>query len=150
MDYKVIISIYAALISTIVFIWRIYEFYHDRRGKFNIEINKIYKVPMSNSIMSKGVDFLVIKITNVSKNKRYIDEPSFVSNSKNKKFFNLLLFDKKVKYPLPLESGETHEYSVEFNQIIDELKQHNISKIKTILRDTHNKKYYSDWFEFKT
>lgn len=149
MDYKVIISIYAALISTIVFIWRIYEFYHDKKGKFIIRMNNIYRAPLLIGNMAQGASFLVIKITNISKNKRYIEEPTFISDSKDYKNFNLLKLDKTENYPFVLEPGQTHEYSVNLNDLIIELKIHQITKIKTILRDTHNKRYYSDWFELK-
>ena len=149
MDYKIIISVYAALISTIVFIWRIFEFYYDRKGKFTIRMNNVYKVPLLIGDMTQGTSFLIIKITNISNNKRYIEEPTFISDSKDYKNFNLLKLDKTVNYPLVLEPGQTHEYSVNLNDLIIELKIHQITKIKTILRDTHNKKYYSDWFELK-
>jgi hypothetical protein len=149
MDYKIIISVYAALISTIVFIWRIYEFYHDRKGKFIIRMNNIYRAPILNGGMTKGTSFLVIKITNISNNKRYIEEPNFMSDSKNHKYFNLLKFDKTENYPIVLESGQIHEYSINLKDLIEELKPHNISKIKTMLTDTHNKRYYSNWFELR-
>ena len=149
MDYKIIISVYAALISTIVFIWRIFEFYYDRKGKFTIRMNNVYKVPLLIGDMTQGTSFLIIKITNISNNKRFIEEPTFISDSKDYKNFNLLKLDKTVNYPLVLEPGQTHEYSVNLNDLIIELKIHQITKIKTILRDTHNKKYYSDWFELK-
>ena len=39
MDIKFWVSVYAATISTIVFVWRLYEFYYDRIGKLNVTIN---------------------------------------------------------------------------------------------------------------
>ena len=112
-------------------------------------MNNIYRAPLLLGGMAQGTSFLVIKITNISNNKRYIEEPTFISDSKDYKNFNLLKLDKTENYPLVLEPGQTHEYSVNLNDLIIELKIHQITKIKTILRDTHNKRYYSDWFELR-
>ncbi len=43
MDYKFWISMYAASISTIVFVWRLFEFYYDRVGKLNISIKTTWR-----------------------------------------------------------------------------------------------------------
>ena len=147
MDYKLIISLYAAGISTFVFFWRVYEFYIDKRGRFNITIQDIFKVPLKNFEMGEGKNFLVIKITNTSNKQRYIKEPTFISNVRNKRNFNILKFDKTISYPLPLSSGETHEYLIEKEDLIEQLKEHKISKIRVLLQDSFNKKYFSKWFK---
>ena len=145
MDFKFWTSVYAAIISTIVFIWRLYEFYYDRRGKFTVELKKIHRTPVINYKVGDSVAFLVIKITNVGKNKRFIDEPTFESDSKLKKHFNLLNFNKKENYPIALEPGEIHEYSVEFEDLKNDLSKSNIKKIKALIFDTQKNKYKSNW-----
>ena len=146
MDIKFWTAIYAAIISTIVFIWRLYEFYYDRRGKFTVEIKNINRTPVINFKVGESVNYLVIKITNVGKNKRFIEEPRFESNSKQKKHFNLLKLDKKENYPIALEPGEIHEYSVEFEYLKNELSEFDITKIKALIQDTQKNTYKSNWF----
>jgi hypothetical protein len=148
MDYKFLISIYAATISTLVFIWRIYEFYHDRRGKLNIKIKKNTKIPVSANLkFGESQMYLTTTIINIGKTKRLIEQPSFVSNIKvkNQEHFNFISFTNVVKYPISLESGEKYEYEVT-NDVIEELKAKGISKIKAVVRDTHGKSHYSKWF----
>lgn len=148
MDYNFLISIYAATISTFVFIWRIYEFYHDRIGKLNIKIKQNTKIPVSaNFKFGESQMYLTTTIINIGKTKRLIEQPSFVSNIKidNKVHFNFISFTNVNKYPIALESGEKYEYEVT-NDVIEELKTKGVSKIKAVIRDTHGKSHYSKWF----
>ena len=147
LDFTYFLSIYAALLSTLAIGWRLYEFYYENRGRFDIKIQDIHKTPLTNFKMGDGKNFLVIKITNTSNKQRYIKEPSFISNMINKKYFNVLKFDKTISYPLPLSPGETHEYPIEKEELKEQLKQHNISKIRVLLQDSFNKKYFSKWFK---
>ena len=141
-----IISVYAAIISTTVFIWRLYEFYYDRRGKLNVKSNT--KIPVSaNHKFGESQMYLTTTIINRGKNKRLIEQPGFMSNKKleNQKHFNFLSFTNAVKYPIVLDSGEKYEYEVTYD-VIEELKEKGVLKIKAVIRDTHGKSHYSKWF----
>ena len=149
MDYKLIVSIYAGIISTIVFIWRLYEFYYDRRSKLDVKIRQNTKIPVSSNLkFGESQMYLTTTIINVGKPKRLIEQPTFMSDKKvdNQKHFNFISFTNIVKYPVTLNSGEKHEYEVT-DDVIEELKTKGVSKIKAIIRDTHGKSYYSKWFE---
>jgi len=149
MDYKLIVSIYAAIISTIVLIWRLYEFYYDRRGKFTVKIKRNTKFTyIGISLAGDGQNYLTTVITNVGKTKRLIEQPSFIGNVKveKKEHINFLSFTNIIKYPMTLDSGEKFEYDVPY-ETIDELKEKGITKVKAIIRDTHGKSHYSSWFK---
>lgn len=149
MDYKLIVSIYAAIISTFVLIWRLYEFYYDRRGKFTVKIKRNTKYTyIGNSISGNAQMYLTTTIINVGKTKRLIEQPSFISNVKidNKEHFNFLSLTNIIKYPIALDCGEKFEYEVPY-ETIEELKEKDILKIKAIIRDTHGKSHYSSWFK---
>jgi hypothetical protein len=149
MDYKLIVSIYAAIISTIVLIWRLYEFYYDRRGKFTVKMKRNTKFTyIGNSLSGDGQNYLTTVIINVGKTKRLIEQPSFIGNVKveNKKYFNFLSITNIIKYPLTLDSGEKFEYEVPY-ETIEELKEKGITKVKAIIRDTHGKSHYSSWYK---
>lgn len=150
MDYKFWVSIYAAVISTIVFFWRLYEFYLDRRGKLKIVTSYVSQLPVyANKNVGEFEDFLVVTITNFSKSKRQIEIPRFKGNKKvnGKQHFNFLDFNTKVNYPIALDPGDKHLYKVNYNDIKNDLKNSGITKIKTIVIDTYGKVYYSKWFE---
>jgi hypothetical protein len=149
MDYKLIVSVYAAIIATFVLIWRLYEFYYDRRGKFTvkIKINTKYTL-IGNSKSSKIQMYLTTTIVNVGKTKRLIEQPSYKSNIKidKKEHFNFLILSNFIKYPITLDCGDKFEYEVPF-EAIEELKEKGILKIKAIIRDTYGKSHYSSWFK---
>ncbi|WP_343486035.1 hypothetical protein [Allomuricauda sp. d1] len=149
MDYKLIVAIYAAIVSTIVFIWRLYEFYADRKSKFNIKINRVTKIPVSaNYKLAESQTFLTTTIVNVGTPKRHIEQPIFKANKKvdGQKYFNFLSFDNVIKYPITLDSGEKFVYDVSDDVSVD-LKTKGILKIKAIIKDTHGKNYESKWFK---
>jgi hypothetical protein len=50
MAFKLTVSIYAAVISTVVFVWRLYEFYSDRKSRLNVRIRQNTKIPVSNNL----------------------------------------------------------------------------------------------------
>lgn len=150
MDYKFWVSIYAAIVSTIVFFWRLYEFYLDRRGKLKISNSYITQLPIySNQNIGNDEIFFVVTITNLSKNKRQIEVPRFKLDTKinGKEYFNFLDFNTKEKFPKALEPRDKYTYKVNFEVIEQNLKKSGISEIKTIIIDTYGKKYYSKWFE---
>ncbi len=150
MDYKFWISIYAAVISTIVFFWRLYEFYLDRRGKLKIITSCVSQLPIyGGNNVGEFEDFLVVTITNFSKNKRQIEIPRFKGDIKinGKQHFNFLDLNTKENYPIALDPGDKHLYKVHYNVIKTDLKNHGITKIKAIVIDTYGKKYYSEWYK---
>ena len=109
MDYKFYISIYAAIISTVVFAWRLYEFYYDRRGKLKITNNYKTQIPVyTNEILGDSKSFLVTTIINRGKSRRFIEEPTYKSNKKvnGKVHFNVSNLSNKEKYPIAIEPGE--------------------------------------------
>ncbi len=149
MDYKLIVSIYAAIISTVVLIWRLYEFYYDRKSRLEVKIRRNTKIPVSANLnFGESKMYLTTTIVNVGKPKRLIEQPIFMGNKKvdNQKYFNYLSFTNVAKYPIALDSGEKYEYEVA-NDVIEDLKAKGISKIRAVIRDTHGKSHYSKWFE---
>lgn len=150
MDYKLWISIYAAIISTFVFLWRLYEFYYDRRGKFTVNIKCNTKYEVANFKMGDSQMYLTTTIINIGKTKRLIEQPTFIGYSKinNVEHFNFLDFKNIIKYPITLDSGEKFEHEVPYD-VLENLKEKGVSKIKAIIRDTHGKKHYSQWFEIQ-
>jgi hypothetical protein len=149
MDFNLNLSIYAAVISTIVFVWRLYEFYYDRKSKLSVRITQNTKIPVSNNLkFGESQMYLTTTIINIGKPRRMIEEPIFLSNKKvnNQKYFNFLSFSNVVKYPIALASGEKYEYEVT-NNVIEDLKVKGITKIKAVVMDTHGKSHYSKWYE---
>lgn len=149
MDIKLFISLYAALISTIVFIWRIYEFVDDKRGKLKVSLKRQSQaiVDQNNSI-GQWQEFLVATVVNVGKYKRQIERPGVKIDAKidGKNSFSFITFDDRTKFPLLLEPGEKFNYLMPIKGIDCEFKNKGASKIKSVVHDTHGKTYTSKWF----
>lgn len=149
MEYQIPLSIYAAIVSTIVFLWRLYEFYLERRGKLKIynSYNTQYQIDANKNIESDQT-FFAITITNLSKNKRQIEIPRFKLDTKinGQNYFNFVDINSTEKFPKSLESGDKYTYKVNSKVIENKLKKSGVSKFKTIIIDTYGKKYYSNWF----
>ena len=143
----------SAIISTFVLIWRLYEFYYDRRGKFNVKIKRNTKYTyIGNSQSGNSQMYLTTVITNIGKTKRLIEQPSFISNLKidKKEHFNFLSLTNIIKYPITLDCGEKFEYEVPYEaieKVKEKVKEKGVLKIKAIIRDTHGKNHYSSWFK---
>jgi hypothetical protein len=150
MDYKFWISIYAGVISTIVFLWRLYEFYLDRRGKLKISNSYMTQFPIyANQNIGKDETFFVVTVTNFSKNRRQIEVPRFKLDTKinGKEYFNFVDLNTTEKFPKTLEPGDKYTYKVNSEVIESKLKKTGVSEIKTIIIDTYGVKYYSKWFK---
>jgi hypothetical protein len=150
MDYKFWISINVAIISTIFFLWRLYEFYLDRRGNLKITTSCAYQLPIYGGInVGEFEDFLVVTITNFSKNKHQIEIPRFTADKKvdGEQHFNFLDLNTKENYPIALEPGDKHLYMVHYKAVTSDAKNQGITKIKAIVIDTSGKKYSSKWYK---
>jgi hypothetical protein len=150
MDYKLLISIYAAVISTIVFAWRLYEFYYDRVGKLNVSVRTAFRTNVyQTGDLGKTESFLIVYIVNIGKNKRFIEQPRFQSNTnfEGQKYLNLVRTDVIKTYPICLEPGEKFEYDLPYDKLKEDLKKAGVTKIKGRVYDTHGKVYRSKWFK---
>lgn len=150
MDTKFILSIYAAIISTIVFLWRLYEFYDEKRGnlKVNLKITNQAFVYQNDNIGDWNT-FLVAIITNTGKHKRLLERPQIKVDTKvkGKDIFSVISLVDKTNFPLALEPGEKYEYKMPIEAINEEFKNKGIKKVRSIIQDTHNKTYKSNWFK---
>ncbi|MCC9042714.1 hypothetical protein LNQ81_08420 [Myroides sp. M-43] len=150
MDFKLLISIYAAIISTVVFAWRLYEFYYDRVGKLKVSMTTTSRTfVFGNGMLGKTELFLEVCVVNIGKNKRFIEQPSFQSNEnfEGKKYLNLLRTDVIKKFPICLEPGEKFVYDLPYDDLEKELKKAGVSKLRGRVYDTHRKVYRSKWFK---
>ena len=151
MDYKFYISIYAAIISTVVFAWRLYEFYYDRRGKLKVTNMYVTQIPVYNGTCGDSKSYLLTTIINRGKSRRLIEKPRYQSNIKinGENLYDVLDVNIKEKYPVAIEPGEKHEYKVPFESIDEYLIKQSVQKIKTLIIDTYGKTYRSNWFVLK-
>jgi len=71
MPSSLTIAIYAAIVSTLVFLWRIFEFLYDRYPKIKIDVGQF---------IEDNNHYCIIQITNHSKEKRFVERPSFIAD----------------------------------------------------------------------
>lgn len=163
---SIYIAGYAAVISTLVFVWRIIEFFDDRRGKLKIYLNEkkiaspiriedlpdfVKKIPEDLPNYQLGFKRNIeINIINFSKNKRLISNfPSieiYKSELNNKElYFNPATMIKE--YPLALEPGENFKIEIPLEDLLAENKGD--IEIQCNIDDTYGKKYKSKTLKIK-
>lgn len=143
-DYRLWISIYAAVISTFVLLWKLFEFYHTNKGRLTLTTNVITQYITGNTHDKKT--FLRTSITNTGNTKRLIQKPYVLTDLKTKdKYRNFFTPGKIINYPIKLEIGEIHEDYIGIDAIT-QMKKVGVTKIKIFVADTQGKKYKSKWF----
>ncbi len=161
-----IISIYAAIISTLVLLWRIYEFYSGIKGKISIFINEmqvgnpisIETIPDTAKIIPDDLtdydydfhDVVEIEILNNGRNKRAIEFPEVllrqVKNNRRERYFNPSTMAKN--YPFQLEPGESYKIVIPLNHLKDWDPNYAL-EIRCKIIDTYKKVYKTNWIKIK-
>lgn len=147
-DGKLIVSIYAAVVSTAVALWRVYEFWDDKRGKIKVHLNTSTIFPVYQNRSLGDASFVYdITIINRSKHKRHIENPGFVIDKSNngKKELWVADFNSTTNFPYSIESGEKYNHKWPYDGIRSEALNAGATKFRVIVRDTHGKKYLSNW-----
>lgn len=150
MDTTLIISIYAASLSTAVALWRVYEFFDDKRGKIEATLSiSTQFITYEGGGISDGKTFYGVSIVNKGKHKRIIERPSIKLNKSNSGEKNIVAFDMKSveNFPRPLEVGEKYEYNLQFINLKQQLLEKGASKFRFSVRDTHGRTYWSNWMK---
>lgn len=148
MDIKLILSIYAGLLSTFVFLWRLYEFFDDKRGKIKVRLNLNHQALVyGNKTLGELEAFYVATITNVGKYRRHMEKPAFITNIPvdNQNYFSIINFEAELPYPYSLEPGQKFEYKIPAESIISRIKPKGVTRIKIVVFDTYGKSYKSNW-----
>jgi hypothetical protein len=134
------VSIYASVLATIVFLWRLFEYFEEKRGRFYFFLG--FKDYGSSYGDGKAIFRLfVLNVTNVSKKTRYIHRLNLLSH---KGYGNCLDVEKfcELKMPLKLEPGEILICEIPFDIICNEMPKSNEFYVE--VQDTHFKQYYSE------
>lgn len=152
MDSKLILSIYAAVISTIVFLWRLYEFFDDKKGKIRVTLNISNEIPVfQNNKLGDWQAFLVATVTNVGKHKRLIERPHVKIDKTidGKDVYSVINFNDKTNFPFSLEPGQKYDYKMPMEAINNNFKNIGVKMIAAIIKDTHGKAYKSKQFNIQ-
>ncbi|MDB2104004.1 hypothetical protein PMW00_13360 [Clostridium paraputrificum] len=151
----IIVSAYAAIISTIALIWNIINSILDRldRIKVSVRFNRTI-LGCENEKIEEGPDLMVISVVNKSARVKYIKAPSLklsyhhgnkLSEKEDDTIVTLYNIKKRINYPLEIkpESEITLEYPFQANSNWIFNNSHESSKFKVVITDTVNKKYNS-------
>lgn len=147
-DAKLIVAIYAAIVSTVVFIWRLYEYYDEKKGKIAISLKRSSQALVyANNQVGDWEQFVVATIVNRGKHKRQI-ERSMVKVSPlvdGQDTLSVIVFNSP-NFPLGLDPGEKFEYKIPTEALDENLKSKGVRRVKCRVDDTHGSSYYSTWF----
>lgn len=142
------LGIYAAIISSILLLWELFKYFHDKRSKMLVTGSIRDSLPIDHygRPMEWQKNFF-IEVTNRGNYSRFIHKPSFESDvKKGNKFFSVIDLHDKKKYPYPLSPGEVYSYYFEVDGFA-KAKEQGASKIRISVYDTNGKKYYSNWID---
>jgi hypothetical protein len=149
MNYPLIISIYAAIVSTFVATWRVYEFVTERKGRIKVKL-RVRKQALLFTNGAMGPEHLALELTikNMGSKTRFIELPQLqIDIKQNGKYLYMHPqdFDKETKFPLALESGGTYQYAFNYGPIAIEMNNRGLTSVRAVVEDTHEKKYSSSW-----
>ncbi len=147
-NWQLVIALYAAVISTLVLIWRLIEFYFEKAGRIRVRLKYITQIPVSFSYeLGVPVLYLSVIITNFSNHRRSIERPSFQTDimMENKNKFSFIDFTDSTHYPISLDPGERREINYNKITIDEKFNKIGVKKIRVFIEDTLDKSYHSNW-----
>ena len=149
-DFKIedYLGIYAAIISSVLLLWELFKYFHDKQSKMLVTGGIGGSLPIDGygRPMAWQKSFF-IDVTNRGNYSRFIHKPFLESNIKNgNKYFSVIDMVDKKKYPYSLSPGEVYSYFFDFDDLA-EVKAKGVTKIRISVNDTNGKRYYSKWIE---
>jgi hypothetical protein len=142
MSTTLIISIYAAVISTFNLVWRIFEFYFDKKPRIKITCEFYPNFIIGPNQFTAIYQFTIV---NISTKKRVINTIGHEYNTI--KGVNHASFSQMPKRPVPLEFGESLKYDVDYTDFDNTIEKSKVSKIRLIVTDSIGKEYKSKWIK---
>ncbi|MDP2159077.1 MAG: hypothetical protein Q8K02_01230 [Flavobacterium sp.] len=155
-DVKFLLTIYAAVVSTVVLLWRIFEFRYDRRVKIKFQLSRS-KMPYSKyeefedgTFLGLNTTYSVVKfrIVNLGNKERFLNDINIIyrKDDTNENSSGYIDISKFIEFPKLIKPGEEIVFKVNLNHnIISTLYQP--KKIISQVYDTHSRIYESNWLE---
>ncbi len=160
LDPIVVVTFYAAIVSTVALIWNIVVLIRNKRIK--LKINYKFLQTFTKDVLNNFSPIspeLGIEITNLSDNDVYIKVISvdFCGKKINCEFgdnipaLTFLDTTKKIKYPYCLKHGELLKDNFDINSLCKEIGK-NLKlndKIRVLVYDTLGRKHFSKKFNYE-
>lgn len=152
---ETIIALYAAGLSTIVFIWQVIEKLNESKGKIAVDIAiKSQWLVFQNRQLGRAELILQIKITNKGKHPRYIGRPGleFDEATSMGKVITPINTEDIRQFPMQIGRGETTELNFELANLrasINNTDLTGLKKVRGYTKDTLGETYNSKWMPLK-
>jgi len=145
----VIYDHYAGILATVVFIWQLIQYRNDRIGRLKVTATIGTQLPIYGN--GKTGDYqktIFITVTNRGNDIRIINRCDLNLNihSKNQ-VFTLIDFDKQNDLPKSLSRGDTYQKSYPYS-VLDDVTEKKFEKVRFVVCDTLNKRYYSNFIRY--
>lgn len=146
MNLTLIISIYAAAVSTFVAFWRIFEYFNDRNAKVQVSFVISYEnFPKEN----KELDLIMIYciyIINKGRTRIFIELPNLFINIKFKGSYLTLNSSLSTSvFPLSLEPGDKYFHEFKGESIELYYYHKDATKVRAEVKDTLGKSFLTEW-----
>lgn len=141
MDPRLVVALYAAVVSTLALAWNVYQFIRTQRAVLRIQIGF-------------SADTLELRITNLGSTGRYLYTPQIVWGRQigEHSAYELWGLRSEHKYPVPIAAGEVLRlyYSLTdlclgFREMRKDLKRDDNFRFK--ITDTRHRVFYSPRLE---
>jgi hypothetical protein len=157
-DPRVLVAIYAAIISTVSLTWNIINLIISKKRKIKVEFRHNVTFTQSAFGFSPVVATLSLKATNIGNENLHIKDTEINFCGKKIEMIGqmataIACIDPRgaIKYPYPLQKGEVFKDDIGVRNIVDAIsdKLKKNDKLRFIVRDTLNKKYKSSIFQYE-
>ncbi|GHU83711.1 hypothetical protein FACS189468_9060 [Spirochaetia bacterium] len=159
-DPKVLVAIYAAIVSTISLFWNIVLNIQNRkrRVKLTFSFSFEFSQNMVTGEMSKPDALIAVDAVNFSKENVHLIKPYLKLNRKmdftdlTANQLEIVKFNGKNVYPFLLSKGQVLKEGIHISSLLatfDSIKKKNNIKMRIEIKDTLGKIYHSKWFTYK-
>ena len=148
---QVLLAVYAALMSTFVFLWNVRESLKKQKG--NLKVSADYYMSFIADGFGNEIGgthaIIRIKITNIGISKRFIECPAveFKKGVCGVKIFKYAKMAELEQFPLEIDTGDIYETEIELRSLVNnftgEFEIKNNDRFKILVSDTLGKEYRS-------
>jgi len=159
-DPKVLVAIYATIVSTITLFWNIASSAQKRKRTVKVKFSFSFGFSQNTTTgeMSKADAFMVIDAVNFSKEHVYMTKPylklnrRIIFNDCSTNELKIIKINGKNEYPFLLKKGQFLKENIHICNIVgavDSVININNIKLRFEIQDTLGKTYHSKWFTYR-
>lgn len=146
LTWKDATAIYAAVVATAVALMNFQKYRRDIKNKLAVKFFIQSRAYNYTTHIGEWFQMFAIEVVNHSIATKYITQPAFQVDNKSG-LFTAIKIVEPVTYPVKLESGQVWTLALDFDPIMQTLKEAKSKKVRVIITDTLGKSFKSKWIK---